>query len=261
MKYRSPQFAAPRGHRLYQRGISLIIILLILVLVGLTALSASRSAMFNESVTGNEADYNRALAAAESLIRDAQVDIVGYFSPTQPCQVGILYIGCRLSVNVVPTVPTLLLPFFPQPKNGNDADELRNVLSALPIPCVKGICAPVAWPANALPDRFWLRPDFMATYVPLSATYGEFTQANGVQPGVTSNPILTAGNHVAANAQAWYWVELIPGYAEFRCGGNVGCPNSQSPYMYRVTAVARGRRNTMAVIQNYFVPSPPVPGT
>ncbi|MBK6650863.1 MAG: pilus assembly protein [Betaproteobacteria bacterium] len=234
-----------------QRGISLIMVLLVLVLVALTALSASRSALFNETVTGNEADYNRAMAAAEALVRDAQIDIVGYPAVGVPCRNGPLFIGCRLSVDAVPAAPTAALPFFPQPNNANDGDDLRDALGALPIPCAQGICAPAAWPANALPDRFWFAANFAATFVPLAARYGQHTLANG---GATGNPILNA-----ANPQAWYWVELIPNYAVFRCTG-VGCPTKQSPYIYRITAVALGRRaNTIGVIQTFFVPTPPSP--
>lgn len=248
-----------RLHDEKQRGISLIMVLLVLMLVALTALSASRSAVFNESVTGNEADYNRAVAAAEAMVRDAQIDIVGELAPGVPCNVGILFVGCRLSVDAVPALPTLALPFFPQKGHAEDGDALRTELAVKPVPCVDGLCAPALWPDNALPDRFWLRPDFMTTYVPLSATYGQHTLQ--VLPGSTSNPILTAGNGTPLNKtdnRAWYWVELIPDFVELRCGAVLGCPSKQSPFMYRITAVAQGRRdNTLAVIQTYFVPIPP----
>jgi len=96
----------------HQSGISLIMVLLVLVLVALTAISASRSSLFNETVTGNEADYNRALSAAEALVRDAQIDILGKFGPltSQVCNPNPNAIGCRIS----PTgVATLTDPFFP----------------------------------------------------------------------------------------------------------------------------------------------------
>ena len=232
----------------HQRGISLIMVLLVLVLVALTALSASRSALFNETVTGNEADYNRAMAAAEALVRDAQIDIVGYTAVGVPCRNGLSVIGCRDTVNAIPAVPTAALPFFPQPGHAGDGEALRESFDGLPIPCAQGICAPRNWPANALPDRFWFAGNF-ADYVLLGARYGQYTLANG---GATGNPILNA-----ANPQAWYWVELIPGYSVFRCT-TPGCPTGQNPYIYRITAVALGRRaNTIGVIQTIFVPTPP----
>ncbi len=41
----------------------------------LLALWASRTAIFNEMVVGNDADYQRAFEAAQSLIQDAELDI------------------------------------------------------------------------------------------------------------------------------------------------------------------------------------------
>ena len=230
-----------------QRGISLIMVMLVLVLVALTSLSASRSSFFNETVTGNEADYNRALSAAEALIRDAQLDILGQTAAGAPCSVTANFIGCRTA----PTgVQTLAEPFFPE--DAKDAAALKIVLSNT---CVLGICAPQAWPGNALPDNFWMTPATLAANAANAATYGQFT---GAAPALTGNPILTAN---VPTRRAWYWTELIdfsttlcldPANAP-RC---INRPGMDRPFIYRITAVAQGRGNTMAVIQTFFVPYP-----
>ncbi|MEY2952380.1 MAG: hypothetical protein RLZZ401_467 [Pseudomonadota bacterium] len=246
MKHHTRSFSALQAGRQTQRGISLIMVLLVLVLVALTALSASRSSFFNETVTGNEADFNRAMSAAEAMVRDAQLDIMGV--GVAPCgDSANNYEGCRLSAS---GIPSLAEPFFPG--DGIEADALRTALNNT---CVQGICAPGNWPANALPDRFW--DTNLTAFTPTAATYGQFTRAN---PALTGNPILTA----AAPARAWYWTELIQ-MDTTRCAGTTGTsctfgPTVKTPFSYRITAVARGSRaNTLAVIQTYFVPNPMSP--
>lgn len=226
----------------------MIMVMLVLVMVALSALSASRSTFFNESATSNEADYARAMAAAEALIRDAQMDITGTGIAVAPTNCGntmLNMIGCRVNIG---GVQTLANPFFPE--DNQDAMDLVAALAVQPIPCTQGICAPTAWPANALPNNFWLNN--LAANTPNAARYGQFTGAN---PAATGNPILTL-----APQQAWYWTELIP-FDVPACAMLPGqCANGPSPtrpFIYRITAVARGMRaNTLAVIQTYFVPDP-----
>ncbi|MBP8018709.1 MAG: hypothetical protein KAY82_01600 [Hylemonella sp.] len=243
----------PYFARQAERGVSLLMVLLVMVLVTLTALSASRSSFFNESVTSNEADYNRALSAAESLIRDAQLDINGMASDGVSCNWGANFEGCRPSAT---GTPTLAEPFFPSDLVLGTAQSSA-LQTALNNVCVAGICAPNPWPANALPPNFWLTPATLQSYVNgangTAATYGQFTRQ---VPGATGNPILTAANP----ARAWYWVELID-FAVTSCAAVpaqcVNRPIAKLPFIYRITAVARGQRaNTMAVIQTYYVPYP-----
>lgn len=242
-----------------QQGISLIMVLLVMVLVTLTALSASRSSYFNESVTGNEADYNRALAAAEALIRDAQLDIQGMSRDGVACNLGTNFEGCRPNTSGAPTADE---PFYPSDiKTGTAVSAALQV--ALANKCVKGICAPQVWVDNRLPPNtadpqpFWSTPAKLQTYVNgpnnSAATYGQFT---GALPGATGNPILIANNP----AKAWYWVELID-FAVINCVAQpnqcINRPIAKMPFVYRITAVAQGQRpNTMAVIQTYYVPFP-----
>lgn len=236
-----------------QQGISLIMVLLVMVLVTLTALSASRSSYFNESVTGNEADYNRALAAAEALIRDAQLDIQGMSRDGVACNLGANFEGCRPNASGTPTAAE---PYYPSNIQTGTVDSAA-LQVALANKCVKGICAPNPWPANALPANFWLTPATLQSYVNgpnnSAATYGQFT---GALPGATGNPILIANNP----AKAWYWVELID-FAVINCVAQpnqcINRPIAKMPFVYRITAVAQGQRpNTMAVIQTYYVPFP-----
>ncbi|OGB21179.1 MAG: hypothetical protein A3I66_20405 [Burkholderiales bacterium RIFCSPLOWO2_02_FULL_57_36] len=213
-----------------QRGISLIMVMLIMVLVVLTSLGASRSSFFNETVTGNEADYNRAYMAAEALVQDAQLDINGQSAP------GVVCInGCRPS-----GTPSLAQPTFPE--NTTEHDQLKAALAAAQ--CAQGICAPSVWPTNALPDNFWMTPATLAINTARAATYGQFT---GAVPAANGNPILTANP-----SAGWYWVEVILFNASGCAAGTGACPPINRPFVYRITAVAKGKGNTIAVIQTFF---------
>ncbi len=67
----------PLHQRRYQRGISLFIVIVLVMLSMLLALWGSRTSLFNEMIVGNDADYQRAFEAAQALIQDAEFDIRG----------------------------------------------------------------------------------------------------------------------------------------------------------------------------------------
>ena len=58
-----------------QRGISLFVVIVIVMLSALLAMWGSRTSLFNEMIVGNDADYQRAFEAAQALIQDAEFDI------------------------------------------------------------------------------------------------------------------------------------------------------------------------------------------
>jgi len=62
-------------HRRLGRGFSLIVILLMMVALAMLALGAMNSSIIQERMVGNARDRQVALQAAESAIRDAEIDI------------------------------------------------------------------------------------------------------------------------------------------------------------------------------------------
>jgi type IV pilus assembly protein PilX len=68
-------FKIPRQRK--QRGISLFIVIIFVMLSMLLALWASRTSLFNELIVGNDADYQRAFEAAQAILQDAELDIRG----------------------------------------------------------------------------------------------------------------------------------------------------------------------------------------
>lgn len=61
----------------YQRGISLVIVLIFLAILSILGVSGMQNATFASRIAGNEADRTLAFQAAEAALRDAENDIKG----------------------------------------------------------------------------------------------------------------------------------------------------------------------------------------
>ncbi len=251
-------------NRSRQQGISLFTVLVLLLLSLTAVLGAFRVSNLNEALLGNTADYNRAYAAAEALVRDAEMDIRGRRPPYTtvqtdgtlgfPCRpnppgstTSILteagYLGCRNQA----AANTAWMP-----RNSEDFDTVSDIVFANSATryCQQGICVP--------PDMVTLAniENDLATMVPLGATYGQFTRNALAAVGTDGNPILT----VTATRGAWYWVEAFR-YADAVVGQiaprNTLEPDPSARFVYRITAVAQGLKpGTRAVIKSIFIPFP-----
>ena len=71
-----------------ERGIALIVVMVMLILGSILVLGSTRTTWFNETMVGNDSDYSRAYAAAEALIHDAEADIRGAPVGGQPFNAG-----------------------------------------------------------------------------------------------------------------------------------------------------------------------------
>ena len=58
-----------------QKGLSLFVVLVIVLLSTLLAAWAFRSSIFNQLVVSNDADYQRAFEAAQATLQDAEFDV------------------------------------------------------------------------------------------------------------------------------------------------------------------------------------------
>lgn len=235
-----------------QRGISLFIVMVIVLLTMLVVVWASRTALFNEMVTGNDSDYQRAVEAAQAMVRDAELDITGLQSDRKtPCASN-----CRpapLPSNV--DIANGKVYFPPSSDKGDDESDLellKTLLAAKTPSCVAGIC--VAVPGH-LVTEFWKSKTDLDAMKPMGARYGQYT---GAAAGQVGNPLLVSTS--AADAAAFYWVEPIPyktnGSAASREFAPVGGDASAEAVgvVYRITAVSRGLKpGTQAVIQTIFV--------
>lgn len=236
-----------------QRGISLLVVMIVVLLSSLLALWAFRTALVNETIVGNDADYQRAFEAAQSMLQDAELDIRGERADGSVCvgaaaaedasEADVAAAGrvCRVSGT---------LQFIEENK---DLFGLLATLGAEPTRCRDAICQK----RTGIQD-FWDDDDtFAAMIAPnIGARYGQYTGA--LPPAASTamvNPLLTER---AETRGAWYWIEVMP-YADAESGlltntSEIMMLNLAPRVVYRITAVARGiKPNTQVVLQSTFV--------
>ena len=220
-----------------QRGAALLVVMVMVLLAGLLVAGALRTAWLNELVTGTETDYQQAFDNAQALLRDAEFDIQGRSPSGAPCRDGPDFQGsCRRRG------PAALAGgevWFPQ-DGAAEFEPLHGRLLAATPSCVKGICV-----SDRVAEEFWRAPkgelDKMKS---VAAHYGEFSGA----PSPASNPLL--------QRSGWYWVEVLPFdvAAPVPAGNEDLRPDASNPYIYRITAIAEGRKPaTRAVLQTLLV--------
>ena len=236
--------AKPPHFACAQKGVSLILVMVIMLLSVLLVLGSGRVANLNEMRAGNDTDYQRAVEAAHAMLQDAQMDIsLGSTALTRRSE------GYRINVN--------------------DPDEMANLLtqsrfSGGPISCKDAVCSDLSSEVSGDPaTSFWSRPDRLRAYWAVGAKYGQYTGNvfNG-DPHNNANPLLIADSNVSVPAPQYvqgakYWIEIL-----FADKPNAAwaqqCLNSSSDasYLFRITAIAMGRNGRPAVVQAFFVVNP-----
>lgn len=165
-----------------QKGVALFIVITLVMLSMLLALWASRSALFNEMFVGNDADYQRALEAAQALLQDAELDIRGEQANGAAC------IANSSQPSVCRNAATITQ--FPQ-ETQQVGLLLANLNRATPTSCRDALCT-----KRTGPQDFWNNVDetkgitlSQMTAPDVAARYGQFTGA--ISEG-KSNPILAS---------------------------------------------------------------------
>ena len=228
-----------------QRGLSLIVVMVIVLLSGILAVWTGRVANFNEIRAGNDSDYQRAVEAAQAMMLEAQLDItMGSTALTQRLE------GYRINVN--------------------DPDEMANLLTDAEagvggVKCKDAVCSDLSGEVFGDPAQvFWNKPTTrLQAFWNTGAKYGQYT-GNGFQntPNKNANPRLIEDPNVPVPAPQYvqgakYWIEIL-----FADKPNAGwaqeCVNAASDanYLFRITAIAMGRGGRPAVIQEVFVLNP-----
>lgn len=274
-----------------QRGVSLVMVLIFLLLAIISVLGAFRAGFLNEKIVGSESDYNRAFAAAEALIRDAEIDIRGRRPPYDIAQNdGSLGFPCRPTTdngNYTETVSKVgyedscrlrgsaTTPWFPE--DIFDFDKVQILLNPLGTEnnCIAGICMPPDTTASAnIEDQ--ILPLAGSTVVNrnlIGVPYGSFTRTFGPNNSANltaeqNNPLL-ATEAAAATAiipktstNAWYVIEAFPYGTTFNGNANrhpatQNAPARERSFVYRITAVVVGLNpTTRVVLKSVFIPYP-----
>lgn len=247
MHHRMPAHPAYRHSRPAQRGVALFVVIVFVLLSMLLALWASRTSLFNEMVVGNDADYQRALEAAQAMLQDAEQDIrLSLESPdTSPL--------CTTGANVCRVATPIQIPQAKESPSG-----LLGILNAatVTVGCSHGLCTRREGAVD-----FWNTAD-LAKMVKAGARYGQYTIGDkyGDDSDKPANPVLA--DRSADDKGAWYWIEVLP-YDESSKNSNlfVGGPTNLLPLnidpsvVYRITALAYGRKpSTMVVMQQTYAP-------
>jgi type IV pilus assembly protein PilX len=215
--------------------------MVMLLLSLLLAIGSARVGLLNQSMSGNSADYQRAFEAAQTLMADAQIDLA--------CISG----GCtyRSAATQIPC-------------DTQQFDALQTTLSALAPnpPCKDGICLDLGTASNGdSATSFWNSNSLWATYTTNNrgARFGQYSNSALVS-GTAVNPVLLD--------RAWYWIEVLPyggamgsGRTMVSEGALLGAstvkPDQNCPFVFRITAVARGLKpGTTAAIQTLYFHRP-----
>lgn len=104
-----------------QHGFSLFVVTVTLLLVGLLALAASRTARLDEMASGNDSDHQHAFERAQALLREAEAEILAGGVPERR-----------------------------HPASPAEWIETQAALVARAPSCAAGLCVP-----DRLPPRFW----------------------------------------------------------------------------------------------------------
>lgn len=224
-----------------QRGVTLFVILVMVLLVTLAALWGSRTALFNEFFIGNDVDYQRAFEAASAMIEDAEQDIRGHNTDGSECEPQATRPDvCRMQGLAFPDQQEDVAGFL---------DDILTATGVSSTGCIKGICR-----KQTNMQDWWEDKDTFAAMRAVGARYGQFTGA-----GKRDNALL---NETADDHGAWYWVEVLP-YTHGASGvlETVGAAadnptlhlSLRPRLLYRITAIAKGRREgTMVVLQQTY---------
>ena len=222
--------------RARQQGVSLFVVLVMVLLTTLIVLWGSRSALLNEMITGADSDYQRALEAAQAMVRDAEFDIKGERPDGTPCSGD----HCRAWGDLAVTDGKL---FYPE--TINEYTDLETALGSSTPSCASGICIP-----TGVKDEFWVKSTDFDAMKARASLYGAHT---GAVANTAGNPLL-----VHSPARAWYWVEILPYDEASKAAGGAayrfGPDERLRPFVYRITAIAQGLKpSTRAVVQTTMV--------
>jgi type IV pilus assembly protein PilX len=252
-----------------QRGVSLFIVVVVLLLSLIAVLGGLTMTNLNESLVGNQSDQQRAYAAAEALINSAQRDI--RLNNGVYCSAGGLAgAGTNLSLQGANAAPPNCTVRYPA-----DLDDFMEMVNNVAVigginkcsggSTFKGVCISNSPDADGFlsskvnNDGAQLLSNG-AGYNQFTSSLGSLNWGEGAQAGEASLALGTGSD--AQNFKGAYWVEIFPYHTlSGAMGGgmpaNVPVPDSSYPFIFRITALAQGMRGgTVSVLRTYYVPYP-----
>jgi len=237
-----------------QRGVSLFITLVMMLLALIVVLGALAVSNLNESLVGNQSDAQRAYGAAEALLDAAQRDIRlnGRY-----CTGALGQAGNNTTIITGQTLNCTTR--YPSDGDASRVDYMQilglvgGINTCAGSGAFQGVCVSDS-PTNA---------GFLASAVnnggaQLLTNSAAYTQSGDAD--YASSVTLGGSASTALASNGGYWVEIFPYNVMSMAltgAGGVAVPDGTYPYVFRITAMARGLRgNTVSVLRTYYVPYP-----
>jgi type IV pilus assembly protein PilX len=198
-----------------QRGISLLVVMVMLLLSALLVLGASRTALIAEMAAGHDSDHQRALEAAQAMLNVAELGIRRESANGPGCAEG----ACRRH-----DTPGGAPGVAGYPRDLGQWHALQAALGALNPSCAGGICI-----ADRVPALFWTDPKSLAAMKRVAGGGGNAWY------WVELLPYDVASAVDGGRAESF-------------------APDASTPFVYRVTVVAEGLKpSSRAVLQTTLV--------
>ena len=254
-----------------QRGVSLFIVLIILLLSLIVVLGGLAVSNLNEALVGNQSDAQRAYGAAQALIDAAQRDIQlnGRYCGAP----GLGQQGTNQNFTVVGQAAQCFLRY---PSGSNWQSDYMNLIGLVGGQgnCGAGNLLSVCIPNSPTDPNFTIQTNNNNVSIAQTWANGSAYNNNFINILNTNNGTIvdyggtaTAGNGtggattpLALGARGEYWVEIFPynvvGTA-LAANANITAPEGNYPFVFRITAMAQGLRGgTVSVLRTYYVPYP-----
>jgi type IV pilus assembly protein PilX len=252
-----------------QRGVSLFIVLIVLLLALILVLGGLTITSFNESLVGNQSDQQRSHAAAEALMGAAQRDI--RLNNGWKClATGLGMTGLHETLKKTDSTAAACTVRFPA-----DHDDYMQLLGKVggvnncaSDDTYRGVCiseSPTqdAFMSSAVNNGGKQLLSNGAGYNQFTASLGDGTWGGNAKAGSASLALGQGSD--TQDYKGAYWVEIFPYHSmSGAIGGgvpvNVPVPDSMYPFIFRITAMAQGLRGgTVSVLRSYYVPYPCAP--
>ena len=213
-----------------QRGFSLIVSLLMLVVIIILGIGAANMALNEERGSRNDRDHQIAFQAAEAALKDAEEELLGPAGPRIACMATDPGVCCNPAdpANAIFHGRSADVCFDGKTGNINGLGFIDGCSTAAASP---GLCEP-----SITATPIWLSVDFTDTSSTApSVAYGRFT-GNTYPFGGPGQPALAPR----------YIIERVP-------KNNIlgGSPVPPDQFMYRITAIGFGpNSNAQVVLQS-----------
>ena len=220
--HRSPPTGGIAGLRSRQRGFSLIVALMMLIVIVLLGVSSSQMAINEERGARGNRDRQIAFQAAEAAIKDAEFEIYG--SSTNCTVPGYIAQGVKMR----PTTSTCFSESFQ-----------TGYLVGCTAPPNPGLCLPGVKPAYLDPNvTFLADAQGSGSATNHTVPYGQFTGKTFAWQGNVSG----GSSQPLSKYLPRYIIEIVP--------KNVAIETDPRTVMFRVTAIGFGANaNTQVVLQ------------